>query len=48
MKLYIMEEVDLDEDHEQVIEEELELTEESEESTETPFVPYWAVHLHPL
>uniref|UniRef100_A0A2N9HKA3 RNA-directed DNA polymerase n=1 Tax=Fagus sylvatica TaxID=28930 RepID=A0A2N9HKA3_FAGSY len=34
MKLYIMEEVDLDEDLEQVIEEESELTEESEESAE--------------
>uniref|UniRef100_A0A2N9GGR4 Chromo domain-containing protein n=1 Tax=Fagus sylvatica TaxID=28930 RepID=A0A2N9GGR4_FAGSY len=34
MKLYIMEEVDLDEDLEQVIEEEVELTEESEESAE--------------
>uniref|UniRef100_A0A2N9GN34 Reverse transcriptase n=1 Tax=Fagus sylvatica TaxID=28930 RepID=A0A2N9GN34_FAGSY len=34
MKLYIMEEVDLDDDLEQVIEEESELTEESEESAE--------------
>jgi hypothetical protein len=34
MKLYIMEEMDLDEDLEQVIEEESELTEESEESAE--------------